>query len=217
MFPVTNSEPAGCLTTATGSNQANLFRRSTMANSRLCSIPGCGKPHHSNNYCRNHNARRRDHGDPLGGKAAPGEPMNWIIAHQNHQGDECLIWPYARTDKGYAKYQNRGAYQVMCEIAHGPRPSPEHESAHSCGKGPFACVHPQHLRWATRQENQSDRVEHGTLPVGEEWYNARLTSAEIAEIRNLGGQMRQVDIANMFGTSQSHVGRILRRQVRASG
>lgn len=38
-----------------------------MADSRLCSIEGCGKPHHRYGWCSLHFTRWRRHGDPLGG------------------------------------------------------------------------------------------------------------------------------------------------------
>ncbi len=189
-----------------------------MANSRICSVADCGKRHHSNGYCRQHSRRWLDHGDPLAGRAANGEPKAWLEAHVAHADiHECLTWPFARTDKGYAKFGNNGAYQAMCEMAHGPRPSPLHESAHSCGHGPDACVNPHHLRWATRQENTADRVEHGTFPVGEKWYSAKFTTVEIEQIRAIGYSMKQADIAELFGTSQSHVSRIIRGETRTDG
>ena len=69
-----------------------------MAKNRLCSIDSCGKKHHSNGYCRNHSRRFLDHGDPLGGKAAPGVPLQWLLDHLNHDNQtDCLTWPFGRT------------------------------------------------------------------------------------------------------------------------
>jgi hypothetical protein len=36
-----------------------------MAETRLCSIPGCGKPHRSRGFCDMHYQRFRRNGDPL--------------------------------------------------------------------------------------------------------------------------------------------------------
>lgn len=36
-----------------------------MANSRICSIPGCGNPHYGKSLCNKHYQRLRFHGDPL--------------------------------------------------------------------------------------------------------------------------------------------------------
>jgi len=47
-------------------------------------------------------------------------------------------------------------------------------------------------------------------PAGEDSATARLTQADIAQIRALKGKMRQVDIASLFGIKQPHVSRILR-------
>lgn len=37
-----------------------------MASSRICSIPGCGKPYHSRGWCKAHYARWKNHGSPTG-------------------------------------------------------------------------------------------------------------------------------------------------------
>lgn len=211
-----NSEPAGCLTTATGSNRNAIMEDQRVAISRICSVDDCGKKHHSHGFCRGHMRRWRDHGDPMAGRANAGIPLQWLIDHRSHEGEDCLLWPFARNLKGYAKIGDIGAYRVMCELTNGPAPSPEHEAAHNCGHGTDACVHPKHLRWATRQENSADRIEHGTFPIGEGWYNAKLSASDVAQIRDLRGKMKQADIADMFGTSQSHVGRIQRGEARAT-
>lgn len=181
-----------------------------MAILRLCSVPDCGKKHHSNNYCRSHNARWRAHGDPFAGRAANGEPLAWLQRHRRYTGDDCLIWPFARTDKGYAKYRDTGAYRVLCAMVYGPPPSPAHDAAHSCGNGPGGCVNPQHLRWATKAENSADRLAHGTAFVGTKNLNAKITDADVGVIISLRGRMRQADVGARFGISQSQVGRIQR-------
>lgn len=184
-----------------------------MATLRLCSVPACGKKHHSNGYCRNHNARWRAHGDPEAGKAAHGEPMSWLMTHRGHTDEACLIWPFARDRKGYAKLQQGGAYRVMCEVAHGRPPSPEHEAAHSCGLGHEGCVNPRHLRWATRKDNSADRLAHGTDLRGAKSPTTSLKPMQVEEIRSLAGRMRQKDIAMRFGIGQSTVSRIQRGKV----
>ena len=48
--------------------------------------------------------------------------------------------------------------RVVCEEAHGPPPSPKHEAAHNTPNGCVGglCVNGNHLRWATKSENQLD-------------------------------------------------------------
>lgn len=61
------------------------------------------------------------------------------------------------------------------------------------------------LRWASVSENQADRKRHGT-------HGTRLTENDAIAIRAayVPGQIRQQDIADLFGISQAQVGRIVR-------
>jgi hypothetical protein len=70
----------------------------------------------------------------------------------------------------------------MCRVAHG-EPTDGADAAHSCGNR--GCVNPRHLRWASRSENQMDRVVHGTSNRGERCASAKLGEAEAREIKAL--------------------------------
>jgi len=119
-----------------------------------------------------------------------------------HTGDECVIWPFAKNHKGYGQLGYEGqsykANRMMCELAHGKPPSPEHQAAHTCGNGHLSCVNPNHLEWKTNFENQMDRVEHGTMPKKGRQRRI-LTPEQIEEVRALKGKMAQYDIAKRFG------------------
>lgn len=181
-----------------------------MANSRLCSIPHCGKPHYGNGYCKVHCYRLRTHGDPLGGgpdRAARGEPMRFIReVALNHIGAECLAWPFAKDSDGYGRIWIEGkmvrAHRYICELVHGVSPTPEHESAHSCGKGHEACIAPGHLEWKTHIDNMADTILHGTHGRGERNYGAKLTEADVREIISLKGVESQTNMAKRLGVSQ---------------
>ena len=137
---------------------------------RLCAVDTCERPHFCKGYCRLHYERWKRHGSPdvvLKRLSVRGEPMRWLLQHAIHLGDECLTWPFARFPDGRAHMNGRKPTRVMCEMAHGPAPTPQHEAAHSCGKGHEACINPQHLRWATPVENAADKVVHGTVLEGE--------------------------------------------------
>lgn len=43
-----------------------------MQATQICSISDCDRPHWAHGLCRNHGARLKTHGDPLGGRRAPG-------------------------------------------------------------------------------------------------------------------------------------------------
>lgn len=140
----------------------------------------------------------------------------WLEAHKAHDGDECLIWPFQRLQsdgRGAVKYHGKQtiAARVMCMLAHGEPPTPEHEAAHSCGKGHEGCVNPKHLRWATRVENKADMIAHGTRPWGEKQGSSKLKTADVLAIRAATG-LSQSTLAKRFGVRQSTIHKILSRQ-----
>jgi hypothetical protein len=46
----------------------------------------------------------------------------------------------------------------MCELIHGPAPTPEHEASHLC-EDEWLCVNPDHLIWETKKENMARQWE----------------------------------------------------------
>jgi hypothetical protein len=62
------------------------------------------------------------------------------------------------------------------------------------------------VRWATYVENRADMVRHGTLLVGEDRYSAKLTAAQVLEIRELAAlRSRDGEIAGRFGITATTV------------
>jgi hypothetical protein len=184
-----------------------------MAKTGVCSIPGCIKLGIlRRGLCEPHYDRLMRHGDPLAGGTFRGEPLAWLHAHAGHEGVDCLVWPYGirGQGRGSVKYGGKDvwAHRLMCELAHGPAPSDGHEAAHGCGKGHEACVTPQHLRWATRQENQGDKVQHGTSNRGSRSPFARLSEQDVRIIKSLKGKVRQRDLAERFGVAIPTIGSI---------
>lgn len=181
-----------------------------MAEPRLCSIPGCGKPHFGHGWCNTHYARWRRHGDPLSLTKTPNGIAQDFYRETvlTYEGDDCLIWPYART-AGYGVLGNERVHRLVCAEENGPPPTPDHHAAHSCGNGHLGCVNRHHLRWATPTENNADKVIHGTNRLGEERYNAKLTPMLVRQIRDLYGRMPQRQIATHLGVSFSAVKNVL--------
>lgn len=182
-----------------------------MATRAICSVSGCDKTHLAHTYCERHYRRFKKHGDPEGGGTAQGELPRWIDAVAlRHTGDDCLIWPFGRHKDGYAQGRYPGlttgrAYRAICELAHGAPPTPEHEAAHTCGQGRAGCVAPGHLTWKTKQDNEADKAEHGTIMKGSGHTNAKLTEADVVVIRGLLGTMAHKDIAARFNVSRPTV------------
>lgn len=187
-----------------------------MATSRICSIPNCGKPMHARGWCSTHYWHWRVNGDTLGKGTSRGEPERHLSeVVMPYEGEDCLIWPFARSH-GYAiitrDRHNFPVSRLICEDEHGPPPTAEHQAAHSCGRGNLGCVARRHLRWATRTENMADTLIHGTRPLGERHGCAKITEEIVRKIRGLQGTMPQRDIGRLFGISQAMVGQIHRRR-----
>ena len=131
----------------------------------------------------------------------------WLLDHVTYQGDDCLTWPFS-ANRGYGHFKFEGriykAHRRMCEMVKGAPPSPDHEAAHSCGRGHLGCVNPQHLSWKTSSENAVDRRLHGA-PEGGKGQIPVLTNEQVAEIRALKGRLSQVKIAQKFGISRGCV------------
>lgn len=185
-----------------------------MAEKRLCSIDDCGKRQKASGFCCKHYERLRMHGDPLGGRQTfNGEPQeHYRSVVLPYDGDDCLIWPYSRNTNGYGQMNVYGKLTVVsrlvCTEVNGPPPTPEHESAHSCGRGHLGCVTKRHLSWKTRKENQADRLAHGTHSRGERHNKVKLTEADVLEIRAIKGAETQRSTAERYGVSQAAISRI---------
>lgn len=104
--------------------------------------------------------------DALLVKTLGGEPERYLneTVMSFSEREECLSWPFARNANGYGKIRLGSRMltvsRLVCERAYGDPPTPDHEAAHSCGKGHEGCVNPFHLRWATAKENAADRIVH---------------------------------------------------------
>ena len=150
--------------------------------------------------------------------AARGEAIGWIRDNSSHSDDACLLWPFATTRAGYAVVRVPGtrtmttAHRLMCELVHGPRPTDDHETAHSCGRGHLGCMNPRHLRWATHMENCKDREDHGNhknMPK-------KLSDEQVAEIKSLAQSLPQSCIADIYGVSRGHICNVVHGNRRAA-
>lgn len=181
-----------------------------MASTRICSIDGCDKTIVGFEYCYRHYRRFKKYGDPLGGQTMRGAPPAFLDTAAAFKGDECLIWPFSKSRRGYGQLNIDGsarlAHRLVCEMVHGSPPSQEIEAAHNCGNA--SCVNPGHLRWATHAENMSDKLIHGTLSRGDRNGHAKLTEDDVRQIRRMRGTMSNPSIAKRFGVSNASIWQI---------
>lgn len=107
--------------------------------------------------------------------------------------DSCWNWTgYRLQMRGRIRLvKNRVAYaaRVSWWMAHGPIP-PNMNVLHNCPDGDNpACVNPDHLWLGTLVENNADaeakgRTWHDGNCVGSQCYQARLTSAQVVDLRS---------------------------------
>lgn len=133
------------------------------------------------------------------------------------ESDDCVAWPYANNGIGYgAIWDGRrmtSTHRLACLVAHGEPPSGGYEAAHSCHNR--SCMNPRHLRWATVAENSADRLVDGTHARGERCVTAKLTEAQVLEIRRRyrSGGVTTRSLAFDYGVSQTQICSVLNGKV----
>jgi hypothetical protein len=182
----------------------------------ICSVPECGNIIKAKGWCNRHYLRWRRHGDPVAGSTSHGDPQFFLDeVIDAHNGDGCLLWPFARNSNGYAQIYRRGILQyvhrIVCERVNGAAPD-GHEAAHSCGKGHEGCVSKRHILWKTHVDNIGDALHHGTRSRGERHGRAVLSTSDVKIIRAMSKTHEPNDIAEIFGVSASHVRAIQSRK-----
>ena len=128
-----------------------------------------------------------------------------------YDGDDCLLWPYAKDNHGRAKICRSPkryirVHRLVCTVVHG-EPKAGEEASHSCGNGHLGCVTKRHLRWQTHAENMAEMVTHGRSTRGR---GGKLTPDQVIQIRSLRGSLPQSKVAEMFNVGHSIVSAIQR-------
>lgn len=120
------------------------------------------------------------------------------------EGGGCWGWTGIRSRKGYALIwcdgNTRRAHRVMWRLAVSEIP-PGKQILHHCDNP--SCVRPDHLFLGTNEINVSDKVSKGRQVRGERIHVAKLTEANVREIRGMSGTLSE--IAEAFGV---HLGTI---------
>lgn len=88
------------------------------------------------------------------------------------------------------------------------QPPEKYECCHN--DGDYTNNNLSNLRWDTAQNNQLDRIKHGTSNRGERCASAKLTEIQVIRIRN--DTRKHKEIAAEYGIRESQVSRIKNRQ-----
>lgn len=102
-------------------------------------------------------------------------------------------------------------HTLICAVFHGLRPSQRHEVSHRNGN----CLdnRASNLRWVTHQQNEADKVRHGTNSEGQRHGMVKLTEPDVLEIRHMYacGGMSPQEIADSFSVSRWSIRSIVTR------
>jgi hypothetical protein len=139
----------------------------------------------------------------------------WLLASITIDTEDCIEPPWR--SNGRSPYtimtvdgRRIGSHVFVCTEVHGTAPA-GHQVAHSCGNA--RCVNQRHLRWATSKDNAADRILHGTSGRGESNPAAKLTVAEVLEVRSAveAGESKS-SVARRYGVSPRLVRFIVQRR-----
>jgi hypothetical protein len=156
---------------------------------KICIIEGCEKKYLAKGLCDMHYTRNRTHGDPnITLKTPKGECLEFLYKAIKLETDDCIIWPYSKSDNGYGVIHYKGKKTFVHRLAliltvgepleYKPNALHVPEICHN-----RACSNPRHLYWGSYKDNQADRLIDGTSNQGERSSSAKLTEAQVLDIR----------------------------------
>lgn len=141
----------------------------------------------------------------------------WSKVDRSGGPSACHPWTAGRAEDGYGRFSDRGSHNVLANrvalslhLGH----EPVGLALHTCDNPP--CCNPAHLYDGTHAQNMADARARGRRR-GSRNGNARLTAAQVAEIRVAAcagrykrGLNVQRELALRFGITQGMVSKIAR-------
>jgi hypothetical protein len=130
--------------------------------------------------------------------------------------ENCWTWTGSRTADGYGKTtvcgRNAYVHRIMMVLGWAEDPGGL-EVTHKCNSPP--CCNPTHLAVGSHRDNMRHMSISGRASSGESHWNAQLTDKQVAEIRfAYRAGTTQYKLADLHGTTQGHVGKIVRGEAR---
>lgn len=153
----------------------------------ICSIDACQKKSRYHKMCVMHFKRMKRNGDPLVSKT--GHIPQTLDSLLRSDTDDCLRWPYYHSKKGRPcatiKKKTSAVARLLLSMKTGINPK-KIDAAHKCGHK--WCVNVRHMYWATRKQNESDKIAHGT------YFNktSKITAEQASEIFTSTGSAKSV-------------------------
>lgn len=142
----------------------------------------------------------------------------WTCVDKSAGPDACWPWIRARDRHGYGVLnfgrRTYRAHRYAMTLALGaPLPRSQYVCHHCDNR---ACVNPRHLFVGSHEDNMADMKRKGrdrqTVSRGEAHYRARLTEADVREIRaRMASGESGPALAQEFGVSASHIKNIAGR------
>lgn len=138
--------------------------------------------------------------------SSPGSVQRWMREHlaRAEWGNDCIEWPFCKTRAGYGQFtkdkRRTTAHRYVLIHTSGENRTAL-QAAHTCGNP--SCVNPNHLVWKTQAENEKDKLQHGTLLLGEDHGSAKLTNEQALAIFN--DPRPQKVLAKEYGLSKGAI------------
>lgn len=182
---------------------------------KICSVKNCEKPHKAYGLCSMHVERKLKYDDVNKGANFPSQTLIDKLMQHPPKHDNCIVWPYSKTNKGYAasstrrfkdKYGTAVVSRMLLIEATSNRKGLQ--AAHTCGNS--SCVNINHLYWATAKENHADKIKHGTYRYGENHPASKLTEKDVRLI--IEDARSAIVIAKNYNISERHVFYIKQRK-----
>jgi len=146
----------------------------------------------------------------------PDEERFWSKVDRSGGHDACWPWMASRRPGGYGQIAWKGrpvvASRVAWELTHGEMP--DNCVLHKCDSP--SCCNPAHLFLGTRPENSADMFNKHRSAWGERSGHAKLTLAQVLEIRKISvrGRSEPGDkaLAERFGCSARTIRDVVNRR-----